>query len=87
MNKIKVEFINTWPSCDSIGRLVQSSAERYGDKIELKMYRTGKDMDYIKKYGMIYVGTMIINEKTFIKNLNKKCIDKAIDDAINELDT
>ena len=87
MNKIKVEFINTWPSCDSIGRLVQSSVERYGDKIELKMYRTGKDMDYIKKYGMIYVGTMIINEKTFIKNLNKKSIDKAIDDAINELDT
>ena len=87
MNKIKVEFINTWPSCDSIGRLVQSSAERYGDRIELKMYRAGKDMDYIKKYGMIYVGTMIINEKTFIKNLNKKSIDKAIDDAINELDT
>lgn len=44
-------------------------------------------MDYIKKYGMIYVGTMIVNEKTFIKNLNKKSIDKAIDDAINELDT
>ena len=86
MNKIKVEFINTWPSCDSIGRLVQSSVERYGDKIELKMYRTGKDMDYIKKYGMIYVGTMIVNEKIFIKNLNKKSIDKAIDDAINELD-
>ena len=51
------------------------------------MYRTGKDMDYIKKYGMIYVGTMIVNEKTFIKNLNKKSIDNAIDDAINELDT
>jgi hypothetical protein len=43
-------------------------------------------MDYIRKYGMIYVGTMIINEKIFIKNLNKKSIDKAIDDAIEELD-
>lgn len=86
MKKIKVEFINTWPSCDSIGRLVQSSVERYADKIDLKMYRTGKDMDYIRKYGMIYVGTMIVNEKTFIKNLNKKSIDKAIDDAINEAD-
>ncbi len=43
-------------------------------------------MDYIKKYGMIYVGTMIVNKKIFIKNLNKKSIDKAIDDAINELD-
>lgn len=86
MNKIKVEFINTWPSCDSIGRLVQSSVQRYEDKIELKIYRTGKDMDYIRKYGMIYVGTMIINEKIFIKNLNKKSIDKAIDDAIEELD-
>lgn len=67
--------------------MVQSSAERYGDKIELKMYRTGKDMDYIRKYGMIYVGTMIINEKIFIKNLNRKSIDKAIDDAIYKLDT
>lgn len=86
MNKIKVEFINTWPSCDSIGRLVQSSVQRYEDKIELKIYRTGKDMDYIRKYGMIYVGTMIVNEKIFIKNLNKKSIDKAIDDAIKELD-
>lgn len=87
MNKIKVEFINTWPSCDSIGRLVQSSVQRYEDKIELKIYRTGKDMDYIRKYGMIYVGTMIVNEKIFVKNLNKKSIDKAIDDAIKELDT
>ena len=66
--------------------MVQSSVERYADKIDLKMYRTGKDMDYIRKYGMIYVGTMIVNEKTFIKNLNKKSIDKAIDDAINEAD-
>ena len=44
-------------------------------------------MDYIRKYGMIYVGTMIINENIFIKNLNRKSIDKAIDDAIYELDT
>lgn len=43
-------------------------------------------MDYIKKYGMIYVGTLIVNEKVFIKNPNKKNIDKAIDDAINRLE-
>lgn len=65
---------------------MQSSAARYGDKIELKMYRTGRDMDYIKKYGMIYVGTMIVNGEVFIKNPNKKSIDQAIDEAIKQLE-
>lgn len=65
---------------------MQLSVARYTDKIDLKIYHTGKDMDYIKKYGMIYVGTLIVNEKVFIKNPNKKNIDKAIDDAINRLE-
>lgn len=43
-------------------------------------------MDYIKKYGMIYVGTMIVNGEVFIKNPNKKSIDQAIDEAIKQLE-
>ncbi len=42
-------------------------------------------MEYIKKYGMIYVGTLIIDEKIFIKNPNKMMIDRAIDDAVSKL--
>ena len=44
----------------------------------------GKDFDYLKKYGMISKGTMIINGKTKYDNLNKEIIEKAIDKAVHE---
>lgn len=43
------------------------------------MYRTGKDVSYIKKYGMVYKGTLIINEKHKVTNLTKKNIEREID--------
>ncbi len=64
---------------------MQSSAARYSELVDLKMYQAGKDIDYIKKYGMIYVGTLIINGSVFIKNPNRSSIDQAIDAAIEEL--
>ena len=85
MSKVLVEFINTWPGCDGYVDAVEDAAARYKDKVDVKIYYTGKDFDYIKKYGIIFKGTMIINEKKKIETLSKDIIDQAIEDAVKEL--
>ena len=85
MKKVLVEFINTWPSCDSIGRNVEDAASKFGDLVEVKLYRVGKDVDYIKKYGMIFTGTMIINENKRVTRLSRKNIENEIRMAVDEL--
>lgn len=85
MTKVLIEFINTWPSCDSIGRNVQDVASKYSDLVEVKLYQTGKDMDYIAKYGMIFTGTMILNGKKRITRLSRKNIELEIEKAVDEL--
>lgn len=84
MAKVKIEFINTCAHCAATGRIIQEVAAGYGDDVELMQYVAGKDFDYLKKYGMISKGTMIINEKTKYDNLNKEIIEKAIDKAVQE---
>lgn len=54
--------------------------------MEVKIYYAGKDFDYIKKYGVVFKGTMIINETKKIDRLSKDIIEKAIDDAVKELE-
>ncbi len=58
--------------------------EKYSDKIDVKLYRAGKGFSYIRKYGMITKGTLIINQKKKYDSLNKAKIEKAILDAIEE---
>lgn len=60
-------------------------ASKYGDLVEVKLYQTGKDMDYIAKYGMIFSGTMIINEEKRITRLSRKNIELEIGQAVEEL--
>lgn len=36
---------------------------KHSSEVECKIYYAGKDIDYIKKYGMILKGTLILNEK------------------------
>ena len=43
-------------------------------------------MDYIKKYGFIFKGTLIINEKKKIQRISKDIIEKEIALAVDELD-
>ena len=83
MSKILVEFINTWPSCDEHGVFIKKMSEKYADKLEIKLYQAGKDFSYIKKYGIITKGTLIINQKKKYDRLNKDTIDRAIVEAIN----
>lgn len=85
MEKIIVEFINTCPCCDEYSKIVKSAGEKYGDKVETKIYYAGKDFDYLKKYGMITKGTLIINEKKKIDKLSRTIIEKAIADALEDI--
>lgn len=85
MDKVLVEFINTWSGCDGHTRAVEAAAAKYKDKVEVKIYYAGKNMEYIKKYGVIFRGTLIINEKKKIQRISKDIIEKEIELAVKEL--
>lgn len=83
MNKVLVEFINTWPTCDEHGRLVREMGEKHKDFMDIKIYQAGKDFSYIKKYGMITKGTLIINQKKKYDRLSKDIIERVILEALD----
>lgn len=62
---------------------IKKISEKYTDKLEVKLYQAGKDFSYVKKYGIITKGTLIINQKKKYDRLNKDNIEKAIVEAIN----
>lgn len=63
--------------------LIRKLGEIYKEKIDIKLYQAGKDFTYLKKYGIITKGTMIINQRKKYDRLSKDIIEKAITDAIN----
>lgn len=65
--------------------LVEKLGEKYSDKLEVKVYKAGKDFIYIKKYGMITKGTLIVNQKKKYDNLNKAVILQIIEAAVSEI--
>lgn len=83
MAKTQVEFINTCPCCDEHGETVRKAAEGYGDAVNVSIYYAGKDFGYLKKYGMISKGTLIVDGKKKYENLSREIIEKAIADAVN----
>lgn len=60
-------------------------AKEFGDKVEVKIYSQGKDMEALKKYGMVFQGTMIINEKKKVTRLSIKNIRNEISQAVDNL--
>ena len=82
MAKVHVEFINTCPCCDEHGANIKNIAARFGDQVEVSLYYAGKDFGYLKKYGMISKGTMIVDGKKRYDNLTKDAIEKAITEAM-----
>lgn len=82
MSKTLVEFINTCSCCDEHVQTIKNAAKKYGDCVEVKVYYAGKDLEYLKKYGMVTKGTMIIDGKKRFDNLSKATIEKAIEDAV-----
>lgn len=63
--------------------LIRKLGELYKEKIDIKLYQAGKDFTYLKKYGIITKGTMIINQRKKYDRLSKDIIEKAITNAIN----
>ena len=82
MAKVNVEFINTCSCCDEHGDNIKKIAARYGDEVNVSIYYAGKDFDYLKKYGMISKGTMIVNGKKKYETFSKEIIEKAITEAM-----
>lgn len=82
MAKVIVEFINTCSCCDEHGNTIKNIAAKYGEAIEVKIYYAGRDFDYVKKYGMITKGTMIVNGKKKYETLSKDIVEKVIGDAV-----
>ncbi len=81
-DRIQVEFINTCACCDEHGENIKKIAARYGDAVDVSIYYAGKDFDYLKKYGMMTKGTMIVNGTKKYENLSKDIIEKAISEAM-----
>ncbi|CEQ27985.1 Uncharacterised protein [[Clostridium] sordellii] len=63
--------------------LVRKLGEKYKDKLDVKLYQAGKGFSYIKKYGIITKGTLIINQRKKYDRLSKDVIERAIEEVIN----
>lgn len=61
---------------------MESLAKQHEEKLELVIYRAGKDFGYIKKYGMVTKSMIVIGEKKKIQNLSEKNITEAIEEAV-----
>jgi len=86
MTRVRVEFIHTCPCCDEYGPTIQAAASRYGDRVEVRIYHAGRDFDYLKTYGPVTRGTMIVNGRKRFDTLSKEIIEKAISEAAGGLE-
>jgi len=62
--------------------VIKQAAAKYGDAVAVIIYYAGKDMDYLRKYGMVTRGTMIINSRKKYDILSRSVIEKAIEEAV-----
>lgn len=46
----------------------------------MKVYKAGKDFDYIKKYGMLTKSVLVLNENKVIDKVNKTTIVQAFEE-------
>lgn len=51
--------------------------------MEVKIYRSGVDTDYVAKYGVISKSTLIVNERKAIAKLSKSAVRAAFEEALN----
>lgn len=57
-------------------------AEQYGQRVEMRFYQAGRDMDYVARYGLVMRGTLIIDGRVKIERLDRATIESAIADAV-----
>lgn len=64
--------------------LVQVLQETYKGKINVIIYRAGKNFEYIPKYGAVTKSMLVINESKAITKLTKAAVRAAFEEALKE---
>ena len=64
------------------GDLVQVLEKEYEGKVHVKIYRAGKDFDYIPKYGAVTKSMLVINEKKAVTKLTQPAVREAFKEAL-----
>lgn len=62
---------------------VESLKKEYEGRLEVVIYKAGKDFGYIKKYGATTKSMLVINESKAIRNISKETITKAFEEAVD----
>lgn len=62
--------------------MVQVLEKEYKGKVHVKIYRAGKDFDYIPKYGAVTKSMLVINEKKAVTKLTKPAVRDAFKEAL-----
>ena len=83
MAKVIVEFISTCPDCTGYEDAVRLAASKFEEVVDVKIYHAGKDIDYLRKYGSVSKGTLIIDGRKKYDNLSNNLIRQAIFEAVN----
>jgi len=82
MEKPCIEYISACAWCEVFGDLVQVLEKEYEGKVHVKIYRAGKDFDYIPKYGAVTKSMLVINEKKAVTKLTKPAVRDAFKEAL-----
>ena len=82
MNKPCIEYICACAWCEVYIGFVESLKKEYEGRLEVVIYKTGIDFDYIKKYGAVTKSMLVINESKAIKKLSRESITAAFEEAI-----
>lgn len=64
------------------GDLVQVLEKEYEGRVNVAIYRAGKDFDYIKKYGAVTKSMLVINEKKAVTKLTKPAVRAAFEESL-----
>lgn len=62
--------------------MVQSLAVDYEGRVEVKIYKSGVDTEYIPKYGAVSKSMLIINESKAVSKLSKSSVRDAFEEAL-----
>ena len=62
--------------------MVQVLEKEYEGRVNVAIYRAGKDFDYIKKYGAVTKSMLVINERKAVTKLTKPAVREAFEEAL-----
>lgn len=62
--------------------MVQSLAEEYRGQLDVVIYRSGVDTDYVAKYGAVSSSMLVINESRAVTKLSKSAVRNAFEEAL-----